>query len=143
MHLPMSFAGDRTSELWRSFMPRRQEILHPVNTDLISLQVYPQPLSWPPDLNIVFEKWATVEVDQVMTIPPGMGSLLVQPGLYAVFPHIGAGPTAQKTFTYIFGEWLPQSPYYLDDRPHFEVLGAKYRNNHPDAEEEIYIPIRV
>ncbi len=142
IHLSTSFAQDRTSELWRSFMPRRKEIPHPVNTDLISLQIYPQPLSWPPDPNAVFEKWAGVEVAHLDPIPQGMDALFVQAGLYAVFTHIGAVRTAQKTFTYIFGKWLPQSPYYLDDRPHFEVLGEKYHNDHPESEEEIWIPIR-
>jgi len=31
----------------------------------------------------------------------------------------------------------------LDDRPHFEVLGDKYKNADPDSEEEIWIPIRT
>jgi AraC family transcriptional regulator len=44
-------------------------------------------------------------------------------------------------FTYIFGSWLPGSSYLLDDRPHFEILGEKYKNNDPDSEEEIWIPI--
>jgi AraC family transcriptional regulator len=29
----------------------------------------------------------------------------------------------------------------LDDRPHFEVLGEKYKNNDPTSEKEIWIPI--
>jgi AraC family transcriptional regulator len=142
LHLPMSLAQDRTSELWQSFMPRRKEITHSINSDLISLQIYPQPLSWPPDPNVVFEKWAGVEVAHVDPIPKDMDSLYVQAGLYAVFTHIGAATTAQKTFTYILGEWLPRSPFLLDDRPHFEVLGKKYRNDHPESEEEIWIPVK-
>ncbi|MDP5096829.1 MAG: GyrI-like domain-containing protein [Flavobacterium sp.] len=37
---------------------------------------------------------------------------------------------------------MPNSEYQLDNRPHFEILGAKYKNNAPDSEEEIWIPIK-
>ncbi|MFM9945765.1 MAG: GyrI-like domain-containing protein, partial [Bacteroidia bacterium] len=42
----------------------------------------------------------------------------------------------------IYGTWIPNSEYNLDNRPHFEILGEKYKNNHPDSEEEIWIPIK-
>lgn len=29
--------------------------------------------------------------------------------------------------------WLPNSDYLLDDRPHFELLGDKYKNNDPNS----------
>jgi AraC family transcriptional regulator len=45
-------------------------------------------------------------------------------------------------FTYIFTRWLPASGYQLDNRPHFEILGDKYKNNDPESEEEIWIPVR-
>ena len=32
--------------------------------------------------------------------------------------------------------------YTLDDRPHFEILGEKYKNQDPDSEEELWIPIK-
>jgi AraC family transcriptional regulator len=39
---------------------------------------------------------------------------------------------------------LPLSKEYeLDDRPHFEILGDKYKNNDPNSEEEIWIPIKL
>ncbi|EPE83362.1 GyrI-like small molecule binding domain protein [Leptospira noguchii str. 1993005606] len=40
---------------------------------------------------------------------------------------------------YIFQEWLPNSGYKL--KPHFELLGSKYKNNDPTSEEEVWIPI--
>jgi len=43
---------------------------------------------------------------------------------------------------YIMSQWLPNSKYILDHRPHFELLGAKYKNNSPDSEEEVWIPIK-
>ncbi len=140
MHFTMSFAKNRTAELWQSFMPRRKEITQSSNTNLISLQVYPHPF-WPPNLEMNFVKWAAVVVTGPEDVPEGMDVYHLPGGMYAVFTHIGAAPTAMKTFTYIFEDWLPRSPYVLDNRPHFEVLGEKYCNDHPDSEEEVWIPI--
>jgi AraC family transcriptional regulator len=63
-------------------------------------------------------------------------------GLYAVFDYKGSS-NDYSIFQYIFGTWIPDSNYLLDDRPHFEVLGEKYRNADPNSEEEISIPIRL
>jgi AraC family transcriptional regulator len=61
-------------------------------------------------------------------------------GLFAVFSH--KGPDS-SIFQYIYTQWLPQSGYVLDNRPHFEKLPSGYIPGHPDSEEEIYIPIRA
>jgi AraC family transcriptional regulator len=37
---------------------------------------------------------------------------------------------------------LPKSEYELDYRPHFEILGEKYKNNDQLSEEDIFIPIK-
>ena len=71
-----------------------------------------------------------------------METYILPGGLYAVFLHKGAATTGPKTFQYIFGTWLPESDYSLDIRPHFEILGEKYKNDDPDSEEEIWIPIK-
>lgn len=39
-NLPMTFATNKTFELWRQFMPRRKEITTAVSSDLFSMQVY-------------------------------------------------------------------------------------------------------
>ncbi len=62
-------------------------------------------------------------------------------GLYAVFFYKGLN-TDLTIFNYIFTKWLPASEYILDDRPHFEIMGAKYKNNDPGSEEEIWVPIK-
>jgi AraC family transcriptional regulator len=72
-----------------------------------------------------------------------METFTLKAGLYAVFLHKGAAVTATETFQHIFGIWLPKSEYILDNRPHFEILGEKYKNNDPSSEEEIWIPIKT
>ena len=67
-----------------------------------------------------------------------MEAFTLRGGLYAVFDYQGNSP---EIFQYISQKWLPNSDYKLDKRPHFEILGEKYKNNNPDSEEEIWIPI--
>jgi AraC family transcriptional regulator len=87
-----------------------------------------------------FDRWATVEVTNFETVPNEMETYVLPGGLYAVFNHKGLS-NDPRIFQYIFGAWLPNSKYTLDNRPHFEVLGEKYKNNDPTSEEEIWIPL--
>ena len=140
--LKMSFANNRTGELWRGFMPRRREIKNNLTADLVSMQVYNQPLDFSNfNPHQEFEKWAAVEVSDFDGVPDNMETYVLAGGLYAVFMYKGLS-TDNSIFQYIFTTWLPDSGYLLDDRPHFEILGAKYKNNDPDSEEEIWIPVR-
>jgi AraC family transcriptional regulator len=138
-HMVMSLANNKTGELWRTFMPRRREIRNNMTADLLSLQVYDQPVDLR-NLQQEFEKWAAIEVSTFDAIPEGMAAFTLPGGLYAVFPYKGSS-TDTQIFHYIFGTWLPNSDYTLDNRPHFEVLGEKYKNADPNSEEDIWIPI--
>lgn len=139
----MSLVQNKTSELWKSFRGRTKEILNRSSEDFISLQQYPLSYFENFDPHKKFIKWACVEVDIVENMPLGMGSLVVEGGLYAVFNYKGNAENAPAFFQYIYGEWIPNSEYILDDRPQFEVLGAKYSNNDSTSEEEIWIPIKT
>ena len=140
--LTMSLANNRTGELWKSFMPRRKEIANALTSDLFSMQVYQSAhfSDFKPTNN--FEKWATVEVSNFDNAPTDMETFTLTGGLYAVFDYKGSS-NDNSIFQYIFGTWLPNSNYTLDNRPHFEILGEKYKNNDPTSEEEIWIPIKL
>ena len=141
MRLTMSFANYKPSELWRSFMPRRKEINNSLSNDLIAMTVYKPNhfLAFNPTNE--FEKWATVEVSNFDNLPAEMESFTLTGGLYAVFDYKGLN-TDDAIYRYIYREWIPNSDYDLDDRPHFEILGEKYKNGDSDSEEEIWIPIK-
>lgn len=144
MHCSMSYANNQTRVLWQQFMPQRKSIRGVVGADLFSLQVFDTPPDSPDfTLHSVFEKWAAVEVTSFDDLPEGMEPFTLVSGLYAVFHHKGAADTGPKSFQYIFGVWLPASPYQLDNRPHFEKLGERYKNDDPDSEEEIWIPVKL
>jgi AraC family transcriptional regulator len=139
--LKMSFANYNIAELWRSFNLRRQEITNNLTSDLISLAIF-QPTHFS-DFKPTneFERWAVIEVANFDNLPKEMETFVLPSGLYAIFDYKGSS-TDNSIFQYIFGTWLPSSDYVLDDRPHFEVLGDKYKNNDPTSEEEIWIPIK-
>jgi len=139
----MSFVENKTFELWSNFMPRRKEIINPISNDLFSIQFYDSSFNFSEsDLHKPFEKWAAMEVSDFKTIPDGMETFTLHSGLYAVFYYKGLN-TDTQIFQYIFGTWLPTSNYILDNRPHFEILGEKYKNNDPNSEEEIWIPLKI
>jgi AraC family transcriptional regulator len=138
----MSFAKNTTFELWRNFMPRRNEIPNKNGNEFISLEVFPENFFDKFDPSAEFVKWAAVEVTELGFIPGQMKSLVIPDGTYAVFIHKGPATEAEKTYNYIFREWMPASKYAVDHRPHFAVMGDKYQKDSPDSEEEIWIPIR-
>jgi AraC family transcriptional regulator len=141
--LIMNLGHNQTAELWRAFMPRRKEVTNSVGMELFSVEVYDPSLdfrAFSPDTE--FEKWAAVEVSDFGAIPDQLEPLVLPEGLYVVFHYKGAANAFAKPFQYIFGDWLPNSSYELDARPHFEIMGEKYKGNDPDSEEEIWIPIK-
>ncbi len=140
-YLSMSLSQNKTGQLWGQFAPRIREIENRVSADKISLQVYPPSYFRNFKPGNEFVRWAAIEVKTLDKIPDGMCPLVLSAGLYAVFDYKGSS-TDNSIFQYIFSTWIPQSEYQLDDRPHFEVLGPNYRNNDPESEEEIWIPIR-
>ncbi len=140
--LSMSLTEDKTFSLWQSFMSERKKIPHAVSNDLFSVQVYHQPVEKEKfNTDTLFTKWAAVEVWQADETPENMESLHLPGGLHAVFHYRGAAGNGGATFRYIFESWLPASGYMMTAGHHFEIMGEKYKNNDPDSEEEIWIPV--
>ncbi|MBZ4034372.1 GyrI-like domain-containing protein [Flavobacterium sp. 17A] len=140
--IEMSFIENKTFQLWNGFMPKRKEINNLVNSNLYSLEVYPENYFDNFDPKNNFQKWAAVEVPDFENVIEEMKPLLIPSGLYAVFLHLGPATEAHKTYNYIFAEWLPNSEYVVDERPHFAVMNEKYKKDDPTSEEEIWIPIK-
>jgi AraC family transcriptional regulator len=141
--ITMSFTGNKTRELWQSFMPKRAEIENAIGIELYSAEIY-NDTEFFKNFNPTkeFEKWAAVKVSDFKAIPDGMNSLVIPEGQYAVFHYRGKPSEAQKTYQYIYSNWLPASEYDLDDRPHFALMGKKYKGEDANSEEEFWIPIK-
>ena len=142
-HLQMSFSNNKTFELWNGFMPLRRQIGGTIGNELYSIEVFPPDFFKQFNPGTEFEKWAAVEVKDSSSLPDGIEILESPGGLYAVFLHKGPASEGPKTYNYIFSEWMPTSQYTVDERPHFALMGDKYKSDSVDSEEEIWIPIRV
>ncbi|WP_048641438.1 GyrI-like domain-containing protein [Cyclobacterium amurskyense] len=138
----MSVNNNKTPELWKKFM----SILHTISSnkpqEFIALQVYEASyFSSAFDPSKEFDQWACMEVENGKEIHQELTPFLLKGGLFAVFNYKGPS-TDHSVFEYIYGTWIPESQFQLDDRPHFQVMGEKYSNNSPSSEEEIWIPLR-
>lgn len=123
--------------LWKYFMPNRKMIKNVINDEFIAMQNYRNFN----DVKEPFDIWACVEVSSLQNIPNGMFSFIIPAREYAVFLH--KGMNASETYQRIMTEWLPNSGYEIDDRPHFQVMGEKYKNGSPDSEEDFYVPVKL
>jgi len=137
-----SWINDQTSALWRPFRARRQDIPNRPDARNYSIQRYGAAMATGTmSPTTTFEKWATVPVSSLAAIPEGMEAFGLPGGLYAVYTHHGPPQAWPAVAQYLFGTWLPASPYRLDDRDHFEIFDDSYHPLAPDAVEDIWIPI--
>jgi AraC family transcriptional regulator len=137
----MNLIENKTAMLWQNFMPKRHLIKNINGNHFISMQIYDNEYFAKFNPDNKFTKWACTEVTDFETIPFGMQTIILPAGKYAIFKYKGLATQAAPFFEYIFTQWLPNSNYELDNRPHFEVLGEKYHPNNPQSEEEVWIPI--
>ncbi|MFD2823920.1 GyrI-like domain-containing protein [Lacinutrix iliipiscaria] len=140
--IEMSLVNNKTHELFSGFMPLSKQIENTVSTDIFEVMVYDHSYFKNFNPNHSFIKWAALEVSTTETHLENMQTLNLNEGLYAIFNYKGLANGFGSFMNTILTEWLPESNYELDHRPHFNVLGAKYKNNHPDSEEDVYIPIK-
>lgn len=141
MKIEMSFAENRTPELWRGFMPRRNEVPNAIGTELYSVQLYGAGFFERFSPTAQFEKWAARPVTAVGNLPEGMQVLELPGGLYAGFTYRGMPSAYGPIFQALATKWMPQNGFMLDGRPHFEVLGEKYSRDSEDSEEEVWLPV--
>ena len=142
LSMEMSLIENKTKELWSAFMPQKKSILNSTSSDLFSLQCYHRLFDYKNfNPSQPFIKWAAIEVKNRINLPSQLQTFDLAGGLYAVFIHHGTPQEFHKTLAFIFQEWLPDSLYEVDERPHFELLKENYRPDDPQAKEEVWIPI--
>lgn len=139
----MSFINNKSQNLFKTFMPRKNEIKNSVDPDVYSVEIYDNNMFFEPfDPTKEFEKWAAVKVSACSKVPAEMDCLIIPSGEYAVFTYKGDGRKVSETYQNILQNWFPNSSYQLDHRPHFALMGEKYINEDPDSEEELWFPIK-
>jgi AraC family transcriptional regulator len=137
-----SLLNEAEGGLWQNFVQKRKKIKNSIGLEAYSVHIYNNE-----NFNVFnpaaeFEKWAAVQVADFNEIPPEMEPLVVPAGLYAVFLYQGKSSKALEFINDIFGKWLPDSGYALDNRPYLSVLGEKYKYDDVNSEEQIWIPIK-
>lgn len=138
-----SFAKYDVFNLWRSFMPRKSEVLNSIDTSIFSITYYPNNFFEAFNPQVEFSKVAALRTIDSAIIPDGMERFEIPEGLYFNFKYVGTAEAYPKLFEQILKEILPSNNLRLDNRPHYEILGANYKNNDPDSEEDIYIPVSI
>lgn len=128
---------------WQSFMLNKKKIKNAINLNIFSVEIYPAGYFENFISTNPFEKWAGLEVAEVDIKLSEFEVLTIPAGLYAIFLYKGKSSEAFSAFRYIFEQWLPQSNYQLDERPHFEVMGEAYLPNDENSEEELFVPIKM
>lgn len=136
----MSLVNNTTNSLWGRFRKQQKQHLSKDPDHFYSVNVYPNEYFENFNPATPFLKYALVSAEYVGERDLGWEQFSLPGGLYAVFDH--KGPDF-SIFQYIYTQWLPQSGYELDNRPHFEKLPSNYIPGHPESTEEIYIPIRT
>lgn len=129
-------------KLWSDYVPRISEIPHRINPQ-ISYGVCAKPpegcgSNRPDECYYI----AGSEVSRIDTLPPGMTSMKISAGRYAVFTHRGKLDTLGHTMNYIYGNWLPTSGIELRDAPDLEIYDKRFKPHSEDSEMDIWIPVK-
>ena len=140
--IEMSLINNKTHDLFSRFMPTKKQIENTISSDIFEVMVYDLSYFKNFNPNHSFIKWAALEVSTPKIHHKDMQSLTLNEGMYAVFRYKGLPQEFGMFMNSILREWIPQSHYEIDHRPHFNILGKAYKNNHPDSEEDVYIPIK-
>jgi len=140
----MSLSEDKTRLLWKKFGSQRKEITNALCDGSYSIQVYDEGfVRGEFSHTTLFDKWAGIEVKNMVEVPKGMEILIIPAGKWAVFQYQGIPSAFYKMAQYIYEDWLPNSKYQLDHRPHFEYMDSDYLGPmNPEAREEVWIPIK-
>lgn len=141
--IEMSLTNNKNLELFSGFMPQVKNIENTLSKDVFEVMLYTENYFIQFNPTAIFTKWAAVEVSSNSTTPEGMNTLNIDSGLYAVFNYKGLPQDFGTLMRYILTDWLPNSIYQLDNRPHFNILGKKYIKDSPNSEEEVYIPLKI
>ena len=113
---------DRLYNSWKSLLDRQDEITHRLDNTLLGLTISPSGNFTEDMLNFI----AGAPTSSAESLPEGMVSHQLEAQKIAVFDiEVVDNDTVSKTMDYIYGYWLPNTPYtrgHGDDYELFENL---------------------
>lgn len=84
----------------------------------------------------------SVQVSQFDDVPALLFAKTLPSATYAVFTAKGGIPKLGDTFMYAYMTWLPTSAYEVAFPFDFEYYDERFKDNDPDSEVDIYIPVK-
>ena len=135
----MSMTNMTIPKLWKDFTPREDEVQNLVNPEQF----------WGVSFDME-QKEGTSEFSYMVgrqaknteNIPEGMSFHIVEARMYAVFSHKGPVENLEKTYQYIYQEWLPKSGHKPVMNDELELYDDRFKYGEPDSEMFIYVPIK-
>ena len=87
---------------------------------------------------------ACLDIDVDISQANNLRKMTITGGKYARFLHIGSYDNLDKTYAYIFNQWLPESGYELRTAPCFDLyLNKDPRRTKPEnLKTEVHIPLQ-
>jgi AraC family transcriptional regulator len=135
-----TMSNNTIPQLWGSFGKREKDFKNRVSEDCYGVCFYERMENMCP--NTPFTYLAGMLIKSEADIPEGMTARTVPACDYAVFEHKGALDTLQKTYDYIFREWLPGSEYEFINQDDFEIYDERFKFGQPESIMEIWIPVK-
>lgn len=138
----MSVSEPATGALWSRFMPLHQNIKKIRGSESYSMEVYDSLRyfdSFDPEAR--FNKWAAVQVDEIITVPAGMHALIV-PKVSTPFSAMSVNPVRPILFTAIYSASGFLNPVTGSTNvPMWPLWDRVINGEHPESEEDICIPV--
>ncbi len=133
--------SEEIGALWGRFVLRMHEIQNRKEYDLgVCTSKHPTIVKKEGDTFIYV---AAVAVENADHVPQGMVVCDIPAATFAVFTHKGPILNIKHTCEYIWGTWLPESGYELNDIPDFELYDSRFDPQTGSGEVDIYVPIKA
>ena len=128
-------------KLWDDFIPAINNIEHKIGNHCYGVCDMPKDLPEGSD----FRYTACVEIEKKSkSIHEGMVVQIIPANDYVVFTHKGPISKINKTYDYIYKEWLPKSEYSTKPFIDFEFYGEKFNSENPmdeNSEVDIFVTL--
>lgn len=134
-----ALASESLHKLWGEYSARCEEIPHVCEKDK-AYQVCLFEGSNPEKEEYTFI--AGMCVDNLAEIPSGMLGHVVKAAQYAIFEHRGKLDKLHQTYQYIFGVWLQENAWIMDEADALEIYDSRFIPESDDSLLEIWIPIK-
>lgn len=125
-------------KLWSGFRPYRDKIKNRVGNQFLGIyESYQESQD-----HTQFVYICSAPVANFDEVPEGMITRELPEQTYAKFTHKGPIANLEQTLRYIWGSWLPKSPYEYAEKPDFELFPGCFNDEDPENKLYLHIPIK-